>query len=303
MARRTAVLFQTHFFDSGSARVFARLQRGLPSGFEALALVHLGLDAPVPAGLRKVPHHIVRTPELRYPPYTSKCGGADWNIWNGGHTDLIMLHFFRAHPEYDCYWMVEYDVRFSGNWRRFFDPLEAVDADFLSPVLRRRADQPGWAWWAGFAPAVPLRPEAQLCAFMPIYRVSQAGIRAVDAAWRAGWAGHSEAVWPSAIAAAGLRLVDPGGDGPFTPPDLRHRFYSSSMQDVGLAPGTLMFKPPLYRPGSRPDMLWHPVKPFWPRAELRQALRELRADLGRTRRDLLGRLTPRPVQGTGPHPP
>ncbi|WP_135466157.1 hypothetical protein [Crenalkalicoccus roseus] len=299
MTCRTALLFQTHFFDRGAARVFARLRRGLPAHYEPWVLIHLPPGAPVPPLLQRVPHHVARTPELRFPPYVTKCGGADWNLWNGGHTDLVPLHFLRAHPEYDRAWLVEYDVRFSGPWYRFFGAFEDHPADFIVPVLRRRTDQPDWMWWHTLRPPVPLAEEEMLCAFMPVWRVSRAGWQAVDAAWRAGWAGHSETVWPTAIARAGLTLLDPGGDGPFTPPALRGRFYSSTMQDIGLAPGTLMWKPPLLRAGSRPDMLWHPVKPFWPRVELRQAVRDLRMDLGAARRRLFARLLSRGVGEAG----
>ena len=290
MVLRTALLFQTHFFDRGSAEVFDQLRCQVPEGFEASVLIHLPPGAPVPERLKGVPHHIARTPELRHPAYPTKCGGADWKLYEHGHTDLILLHFARARPDYDRYWIVEYDVRFSGDWRRFFAAFEAEEADLITPVLYRRVDLPerrGWAWpesgdlETGAAPLQfvwpqpSLPPERQFCAFMPIYRVTRAGLAAVDAAWRAGWAGHSEAVWPTAIAEAGLRLLDPGGDGPFTPPELRGRFYTCTPTGEVLSPGTLCFKPPLYGPGMRPDMLWHPVKPLWT-PELHRAVRELR---------------------------
>ncbi len=284
MVRRTALLFQTHFFDRGSALAFDQLWRQLPERFEASVLIHLPPDAPVPEQLKGVPHHIARTPELRHPAYPSKCGSADWKLYEGGHTDLILLHFARTRPDYDRYWVVEYDVRFSGDWRRFFAAFEMEEADLIAPVLHRRTDLPerrGWAWsgsedrGVGVTPPRSLPAERQLCAFMPIFRVTRAGLAAVDAAWRAGWAGHSEAVWPTAVAEAGLRLLDPGGDGPFTPPALRGRFYTCSPTEDLLSPGTLAFRPPLYCPGIRPDMLWHPVKPFWV-PKLHRAVRELR---------------------------
>jgi len=285
----TALLFQTHFFDRIAARAFARLCAGLPGHVTPFVLIHLPPGAPVPKRLAGVPHHLVRTPELRYAGYPSKCGGEDWDLWGGGHTDLIALHFLRNRPGFGRVWLVEYDVRFSGPWSRFFGAFEDDPSDLICPLIRRREDQPDWMWWPGVR--VPEAPAGAptLCAFMPVWRASAAAIEAVDAAWRAGWAGHSEAIWPTAVARAGLRLLDPGGDGPFTPPALRGRFYTSTMQDVHLAPGTLMWKPPLLRAGSRPDMLWHPVKPFWPRVELRNAVRELRIDLGAARRQLLGR--------------
>ena len=284
-----ALLFQTHFFDRGAARAFARLRAAAPAHYHPCVLIHLPPGAALPRRLAGVPHHVVRTPELQVPAYPTKCGGAGWDLWNGGHTDLIALHFIRAHPKFGRYWLVEYDVRFSGDWRRFLGAFEDEPADFVAPLIRRREDQPDWMWW----PTLRIPAEAPdgptLCAFLPIWRASRAAVLAVDAAWRAGWGGHSEAVWPTAVARAGLSLLDPGGDGAFTPPALRGRFYSSTMADLHLAPGTLVWKPPLLRPGTRPDMLWHPVKPFWPRAELRNAVRELRVDLGAARRALLSR--------------
>jgi hypothetical protein len=284
MAPRTALLFQTHFFDRSSAQVFGRLRRQLPERFEASVLIHLPLGVPIPERLEGVPHHVVRTPELHHPAYPTAHDGTDWDLYSAGRTDLILLHFARAHPDYDRYWVIEYDVRFSGHWRRFFAAFEAEGADLIAPILHRRTDLPerkGWAWPGSrdlgdsVTPPRSLPPERQLCAFMPIYRVTRAGLTAVDAAWRAGWVGHSEAVWPTAIAEAGLCLIDPGGEGPFTPPALRGRFYTCTPREELLSPGTLALRPPLYCPGKRPDMLWHPVKPFWV-PKLHRAVGELR---------------------------
>ncbi len=286
---RTALLFQTHYFDRALARQFARLQRQLPDDFDAHVLVHLPPGAAVPHRLADVPHHIARTDELAVAAYPRKRFDTAAGLWAGGHVDLIVLHFTRAHPDYAQYWVVEYDVRYSGSWRRLFEDLRQQPADLLAPALRARSDDAAWAWWNGFAPAAPLAVDQQLCCFMPIFRVSRAGVAAVDAAWRAGWAGHSEAVWPSAIHAAGLVVAEPGGNGRFTPEALRGRHFSCAPTSLMLAPGTLLFKPPLYRMGSRRDMLWHPVKPFWWRAEFRQALQDIRIALGFGRRRLLAR--------------
>src|SRR5690349_21548879 len=125
----TALLFQTHFFDRGAERAFNQLVRGCPPHYRPVVLIHLPPGAPVPPRLARVPHHIVRTPEMRLPEYGAKAVGPGWDLWTGGHTDLIFLHYARAHPEHDRYWAIEYDVRFSGNWRRFFDTYEADEAD------------------------------------------------------------------------------------------------------------------------------------------------------------------------------
>ena len=270
---KTAILFQTHFFDRWAEAAFRRLQRGAPSHHEFIVLVHLPPDAPVPQRLQGVPHHIVRTPELRALPYPAKVGGERWNLWHDGHTDLIVLHFCRAHPDYDRYWAIEYDVAFSGPWHHFFTAFEADDSDLLAPVVFRRRDEPDWLFWSSLVmPEPPAGEDPSLRSFMPVFRLSRRLVEAVDAAYRQGWGGHVECTLATIAQARGLVVADIGGDGEFTAPANRGRFYSATRHDMYLAPGTLVFKPVMHRCGSRRDMLWHPVKPFWLRQEVTREL-------------------------------
>jgi hypothetical protein len=280
MQDTTAVLFQTHFFDRWCARAFRRLVEGCPPGFEPVVMIHLPPGAPVPPLLAGVPHHVVRTPELRTPDYPGKSNGEGWNLWAGGHTDLILMHYYRANPHHARYWLVEYDVRLTGCWRRFFETYEDDSSDLLAPgVIPREAD-PEWYNWPSLHGPAELPESEQLRAFMPIYRASAAAMRAVDAAYRAGQCGHCEATWASLVHAAGLTVTDLGGNGPFTPERYRGLYYSATPIAVGLAPGTLVFKPALYRTGRKRDMLWHPVKPFFWRAEVKEGLRDIRRRAG-----------------------
>ena len=319
--RTTAVLFQTHFFDRWAEKAFRKLRAGAPEGYEFVVLMHLPPGAPVPERAKRYAHHVVRTPELRGLPYPAKAGGPGWDLWSGGHTDLITMHHWRAHPEYDRYWAVEYDVRYSGPWRRFFAAFEKDDSDLLAPLLRRRRDAPEWANWPSLtAPdGSPPSDEHAISGFMPIFRASGRLMRAMDESYREGWGGHIECSFATVAAVRGFRVTDFGGDGEFTPERYRGRFYSGTARDVYHAPGTLVFKPTFFRTGSRPDMLWHPVKPFWLGVELRQDLRGARAAVGRALRArapwLLParwrvpgcftagpRVTPRPALATGAHP-
>ena len=273
-APKTAVLFQTHFFDRWAAAAFRRLRAGAPPHHDVVVLLHLPAGAAVPARARDVPHHVVRTPELRGLPYPLKTGsGEPWNLWHAGHTDLIVLHFCRARPGYDRYWAVEYDVAFSGPWRRFFAAFDADDSHLLAPLLCRRCDFPEWLFWPSLvAPGTPLDDRQAISGFMPIFRASGRLVRAVDEAYSRGWGGHLECTWATVAASRGLSVADLGGDTEFTPARRRGRFYSGTVRDLHRAPGTMVFKPVFHRVGSRPDMLWHPLKPFWFRHELRQAL-------------------------------
>jgi hypothetical protein len=252
-----------------------------------MALVHLPPGAPVPGRLRGVPHHVVRTPELRALPYPRKIGGPGWDLWHDGHTDLILLHFWRANPRFDRYWAIEYDVAFSGPWRRLFAAFEEDESDLLAPLIARRRDYPDWLFWSSLAPPPDQAPPDDaraLCSFMPIFRASDRLVRAVDEAYRAGWGGHVECSWATMAELRGLAVADLGGHGDLTAERNRGRFYTGTLRDMYRAPGTLVFKPTLHRAGSRPDMLWHPVKPFWARVELRQALLGARSVIGRALR-------------------
>jgi hypothetical protein len=279
--RSTVVLFQSHFFDRWAEGAFRRLCAHAPPHFEHVVLLHLPPGTPVPERAKRYAHHVVRTPELRELPYPAKAGGPKWDLWKGGHTDLIAMHYWRAHPGHAQYWAIEYDVRFSGPWRRFFACFEDDNSDLLAPMLRRRRDSADWLYWPSLvSPGAPPDDMEALSSFMPIFRASGRLMREMDQAYRQGWGGHIECTFGTIANMRGLRVSDLGCDGEFTPEAYRGRIYSGTARDADHAPGTLVFKPTFFRTGTRPDMLWHPVKPFWFRAELRRDLVAARSAIG-----------------------
>lgn len=271
--RTTVVLFQIHYFDRWAERAFRDLRAGAPPRHEFVVLMHLPPGAPVPERVTRYPHHVVRTPELRALPYPAKVGGDDWNLWHAGHTDLITMHYWRAHPDYDRYWSIEYDVRYTGPWRRFFAAFDADESDLLATMICRRSEFPDWLFWPSLvSPGARLSDTDAVSSFMPVFRASGRLMRAMDEAYREGWGGHLECSFATVAAVRGLSMADLGGNTEFTPEARRGRFYSGTVHDLYRAPGTFVFKPTFFRTGSRPDMLWHPVKPFWLGVEVRREL-------------------------------
>jgi hypothetical protein len=262
---RTVVLFQTHYLNKHLVRLVKRLICDVPD-YDVRVLMHLPSGTPKPAALANLAHHFVTTPEVRNAAYTDKIGaGTKWRIWRGGHTDLIALHFFNAHPTYERYWFLEYDIRFSGEWSEFFSCFQGSDADLLSTSIRRASTHPDWMHW----PTLRVPPEVgalsdaeRLCNFMPIVRISRRGLQAIDAGYRAGWGGHCEVTWPTILHHAGLNIEDYGGDGEFVRSDNRNRFYTNTLTDRDLSPGSVVFRPARIFPGFRRNRLWHPVKPL-----------------------------------------
>ncbi len=266
MKAKTLVAFQTHLFGRQLRKAFLSLSQSLPASYEAIVLVHLPPGAPVPPLLESVPHHLVRTPDMRIEEYGAKSGRdmAEWSLWNGGHADLPFLHLARARPGYDRYWSVEYDVRFTGKWGAFFGHFEDNDADLLASNVRTAVEDPQWHFWHTLVrpeTASALPDKDRICSFMPVFRASRRMVEAIDRAYRSGWTGHSEAIWPTVARHAGLRIEDVGGDGDFVSPVNRGRFYESSPMTWNMAPGTMVYRP-IKHLCLRRNMLWHPIKPM-----------------------------------------
>jgi hypothetical protein len=181
---------------------------------------------------------------------------------NARDVELFVMHFHRRRPGYVHYWVVEYDVAFSGRWTVLFDAFADSDADLLATTLHRHAINPGWENWRSVSHPEGRPPSTTLLrAFMPFYRVSRHGLAVLDAAYSEGWTGHYESTVPTILHGKGLVLEDIGGDGEFVRPGNVNRFYTNNPGDNTLAPGSFVFRPVRVAPGPESDTLWHPVKP------------------------------------------
>lgn len=181
-----------------------------------------------------------------------------------GHVHFPLLQFFRSHPSYVHYWLIEYDVRYTGTWRSFFGTLtEAFPHDFVASHLRRYDEEPGWEWWDSLShPGSDIPRAERLRSFNPIFRVSNAGLQRLHEAHRAGWKGHNEVLLPTLFERSQLSIADFGGDGTFVPNGFRNRFYTSGVTNHQLREGTMRYRPASWRPGRAKNMLHHPVKPL-----------------------------------------
>jgi hypothetical protein len=254
---RTAVVLMTHRFDESILDEFHRIREGLGATDQAFLLSDG--SAATPAPVAPWTHtfdfaHVSRR--------ASQVIGAD--ILRNVH--LAWIDFFEANPEFDAYWLIEYDVLYSGSWNELFDAFREHPCDLLCTHLRAHAQEPGWFWWPQIhAPAAgPALPEELLLrGFLPISRFSRRGFERLRDAVDEGWAGFLEGLVPTLFLASGLSIGDIGGDGPFVPEGFRNRFYTSasdadgSLRDLG----TMRFAPPILFPRILPGRLYHPVKP------------------------------------------
>lgn len=167
-----------------------------------------------------------------------------------GSNHFPLLKFFKENQCYDYYWLVEDDVRFSGEWKDFFGSFASCTSDFLSSVIETKAENPTWYWWTSLKTGNEVIAEEKLLkSFNPIYRLSSQALVCIDAHLRIGWMGHYEVLLPTLLYNKGFLLEDFGGEGTFVRPENNAKFYDDT--SMRIAP---------VLPDDRRNYLFHPVK-------------------------------------------
>ena len=267
MTARAVVLYAAHYVTDALLADYAAMRESCAGQYDVVLLYdNFNGDFPDEGRAVDVDVHLL-TPEaiasLGYAPWPGM-KPIEYGSPSGlrpGNTDFAVLDFVRARPGYDFYWRVEYDVRFTGEWRAFFDACSASDADLLGTTLMRRDSSPPWHWWSSLgAPGGQLDPARTIRGFFPISRLSRRACILLDEKYRQGWHGHIECIVPTVLAHHDMGIEDIGGRGEFVPPGHEDRFYTNTPADACLHPGTFVFRPAMGAPGSQPHTLWHPVR-------------------------------------------
>lgn len=184
------------------------------------------------------------------------------SIVPGGH-HLPMLYASRLVSSYDYYWLMEYDVRFSGQWAMFFEYFENNTADLIGTHFAYYDSCPQWVWWKSMSTKFEVvNKEHWVRGFLPIMRLSRRAVKKTLIHQQKRWNGHPEAILPTLINYFGMTIMDIGGDGEFTHPDFRNLFYTSnaSNQYGQILKGSFRYRPVHKKWGSQPNKLYHPVK-------------------------------------------
>lgn len=252
---KTIYTMMTHRFDDSVIQGFHGIREALGPSDQACLLSDGRAQAP-----DTLAPWVRRFDFDRIAPRAARILGED--VLRNIH--LVWIDFFEAHPDFDAYWFIEYDVAFSAPWSELFDAFRAFPCDLLCTHLRSFEQEPEWCWWTEVRMPRDLPAREHLHrGFLPIVRLSRRGMERLRDAVDEGWTGFMEGLVPTLFHASGMSLTDMGGDGPFVPEGFRNRFYSSvddsggSLQDRG----TMRFRPPIPFPGILPGRLYHPVKP------------------------------------------
>jgi hypothetical protein len=169
-----------------------------------------------------------------------------------GHAHFpVFNHILNNESSEPFYWIVEYDVRYTGAWSDFFNSFRDNDADFLTAHFRTLKDEPGWAWWEMKHPEKEILQEKRIRSFNPVNRISDRAVRFLDQEFSSGWSGHNEVIIPTLLAENGFTFSDIG----------ENEYYTCYGDSNGkLLTGTFRHKPPMKRPGLLRNRLYHPVK-------------------------------------------
>ncbi len=180
-----------------------------------------------------------------------------------GSLNFVIQRFGLDYPEYGFYWIVEYDVVFTGNWHKLFAHIDTFDSDLVSTHIEHyNVNNQGWYWWHPVTWMNVSYPQwKRIKSFNPIFRLSSRALLFMDTFLRGGNSGHYEMLMATALYNHGYTLLDMGGYGDFTPKELINRFYVS---DTGVNNGTMRYRP-IYKKinieglGVK-DKLFHPIK-------------------------------------------
>lgn len=175
-----------------------------------------------------------------------------------GSNHFILLWFYKHFPNYDYYWNVEYDVAFSGNWRKLFVLCEDRSAHFLSTHIKHYNEDPYWYWWnALYGDISQIDIKDRLRSFNPIYRISKDSLSLIDSTLLTGNYGHHEVLVPTLLYSKNYSIEDFGGTGIFTPKSFINKIY---IQDE--TGGTMRYRPIFNRDDKffYKNRLYHPVK-------------------------------------------
>lgn len=196
------------------------------------------------------------TASLPYPVKHRHHPGTFWpkNI------DLPLMAFFQQEPDYDYYWVIEYDVRFTGHWQFFFSHFRHNTSDLLATTLFDHAIRPQWPHWKSLRSPVQIPLAERTRAILSFYRLSRAALQSLHEAYTRGWGGHYEVTIPTFLKHQGYTLEDLGGDGAYVAPENINRFYTNSPQNPGLAPGTYVIRERQRQKKILPNKLYNPFK-------------------------------------------
>lgn len=182
-----------------------------------------------------------------------------------GSCHFPVLSFFLNNIQYNQYWVIEYDVEFTGDWSILLDDYDKKlsDYDFISCHIERYNENKNkhWYWWHDNN-NVGYKLEECIKSFNPICRYSRNALSYVDLYQKLGNSAHSEILIATCLYHAGYKIGDIGGNSEFTPGDYIQKYYSSTPDSINN--GSMRYRPLYTRQTIEmtglKNHLFHPLK-------------------------------------------
>lgn len=261
MTCRSALLWMTHIWNEDIKEEFEKLTRMEWAACPDVWLV-AGSIIPVVTDLCRVYERCFIIDDstilsrLPYPSIDTQ------RIIYNAHFPL--LDFFLSHPEYDFFWFIEFDVRYTGDWESLFRAFEKDDSDFITSHIRRLRDEPYWCWWDSLShPSKAIPRDQYVRSYNVIFRISKRALWYIHEAQKDGWRGHNEVSLPTLLLQGGFSITDFGGNGEFVPAGRVNAVYTShGLKNGMLCPFcTMRWRPSSPRPGILKNKIYHSIKP------------------------------------------
>jgi hypothetical protein len=228
---RSAILFRTHLINGPIMAEYRRLRQSCQPFADVWFLYHEESE--------KAPAVDVGNCFIFSSAQVAAAGFVFRDFWRDGHYPLLL--FARSHPQYDYYWMIEYDVRYSGKWSDFIGRYDNCNHDLLAAYVLPVEQNPTWPFWNDLS--IECADEFKRRTFFPVVRLSKEGVLALDRSHSAGAVGHCEIITPTIMLLNELKVGD--------------------LNDVAPAVYTEETYTPEYRKSAfvrtKPDHLYHPA--------------------------------------------
>ena len=203
---QTAVLLVTDKSSIAIIHLFKELELAL-SGVADVIITYHQKEELVPEVIERENHFIFRDnilTQLGYIPLGEKL--------IPGNNHFPLLKFYKEEKKYLNYWVIEDDVRYTGNWHKLFESANLINADFVSSVLINWEDDRQWYWWKELKHDIKVCPiQKRVASFNPIYRISYDALSFIDFCLKDKWRGHHEVLLPSLLKHGGYKIADFGG--------------------------------------------------------------------------------------------
>lgn len=117
--KKNVIILSSHFVNQFIIQKIKKLQSDLNTNiYDIILLLNIddGCEWNVPDDILCFTTNCESTNELGYEPIDETL--------IPGSCHFPMLRFYKGHPSYEFYWLLEYDVMYTGNWSTLMDECD-----------------------------------------------------------------------------------------------------------------------------------------------------------------------------------